>query len=103
MLLEQERRGHQDPRRAEPALEAEVLVERLLERVEGGAVSERLDRADIPTVHLHGQSQARPRGPAVEQDGARAADAVLAADVRAVERQLVAEGGGGQEAPRPRA
>ena len=47
VLLEEEPRRHQDPRRAEPALEAEVLVEGLLERVERRAVRERLDRLDL--------------------------------------------------------
>ena len=36
-------------------------------------------------VRLDGEGQARPRRAAVEQHRARAADAVLAADVRAVE------------------
>ena len=38
-----------------------------------------------------GQHDARPRRLGVEEDGARAADAVLAADVRAGEAELVPE------------
>ena len=54
VLLEQELRGHQDPRCTEAALQAEVLVERLLERVQRRAVRERLHGLDCGAVVLHG-------------------------------------------------
>ena len=98
ILLEEEPRGHQDPRCAEAALKPEVLVEGLLERVELGAVRERLDRLDLRPVRLHREREARPRRASVEQDRAGAADAVLAPDVRAVEVQLVADEVGEQQA-----
>jgi hypothetical protein len=48
-------------------------------------------------VGLRGQGQARAGRPGVEQHGARAADPVLAADVRAVQRQVVAKEVGEQQ------
>src|SRR6266545_8356370 len=51
---------HQDPRRAEAALERVVLVEGSLERAE----LEALDRAHAPAGRLHREHQARlDRGP----------------------------------------
>ena len=73
-----------------------MLVERLLERVQRRAVRERLDRLDLVAVDLHGERQARAGRPAVDQHRARAADAVLAADVRPVEAR--GRGGGSRRA-----
>ena len=50
-----------------------------------------LDGQDLVAVRLHRQHQAGARGAAVEQDGAGAADAVLAAEMRAGEAELVAQ------------
>ena len=74
----------QDPRRAEAALQGVVLAERLLQR----APLEPFDRPDLGAVGLHREQQAGAHRDAVELDGARAADAVLAADVRAGQAEL---------------
>src|SRR5262245_16279616 len=79
--------GHQDPGRAEPALERGVAPERLLQRPPRQA----LDRADLGAVHLHREREAAANRAAVELDGARPADAVLAADVRPGQAERVAE------------
>src|SRR5262249_3788643 len=97
VLLEEELRGDQDPGRAEAALETEVLVEGLLQRVQLRLPRERLHRLDRGAVRLHRERQARSGGPAVEQHRAGAADSVLAADLRSVELQLVADEVGEQE------
>jgi hypothetical protein len=69
-----------------------VLVERPLQRVQRRAVRrEALDREDRPAVCLDGEHEARARGLTVDLHGARAADAVLAADVRAGEPGDVAD------------
>ena len=80
-------RGDQDARRAEAALQRVMTAERLLQRPPRQA----LDRAHVAAVGLHGEHQARAHGDAVELDGARAADAVLAADVRARQAELVSQ------------
>ena len=69
------------------------LAERRLQRVQLGAVrgGQALDRRDRGAVGLHGEHQARAHRLAVHQHGAGAADAVLAADVRAGEAELVAQ------------
>ena len=72
--------------------QAVVLVERLLQRmqlVRGGR--DALDGEQIVAVGLHRQHQAGARRAAVDQDGAGAADAVLAAEMRAGQPELVAD------------
>ena len=49
---------------------------------------EPLDRDDLGAVDLHREEEARAHGDAVEPHRARAADAVLAADVRPGEAEL---------------
>ena len=75
------RRGHQDARRAEPALQGVVLAERLLQRVRSSPLGEALDGRDLGAVGLDGEHQARADRPAVDDHRAGAADAVLAAEV----------------------
>ncbi len=77
---------HQEARGAEPALQRVVLVEGRLQR----AGLEALDRAHVAPVGLDGERQAGAHRLAVELHRARAADAVLAADLRAGEA-LVAD------------
>src|SRR5262245_58986198 len=89
--LEEVERGHQHARRAEPALEPVVLVEGLLQRVEPTIAHEPLDRGDPRAVGLDREHDARARGLTVEQNGARAADAMLAADVRARQSEVLAQ------------
>src|SRR5919201_1563573 len=89
--LEEIERRHQHPRRAEPALQAVVLAECLLERMELAVAHQAFDRDDLGAGRLHREHQARPRGFAVHEHRARAADAVLAAHVRAGQREIFAQ------------
>src|SRR2546422_722172 len=57
-LEELERREH-DPGSAEPALEAVVCLERLLNRMEPTVLGEALDRRDFPAVGLDREHRAR--------------------------------------------
>ena len=69
-----------------------VFMERLLQRVQlirGGGNP--LDGENIMAVRLHREHQAGARGAIVEQDGASAADAVLAAQMRAGQAELMAD------------
>ena len=77
-----------ESRRAEAALKRPVLVERLLHRMELVGPRQTLDRPNAPSLGLHCKHQARPHRRAVEKDGARAADAVLAPEVRSRETVL---------------
>src|SRR4029453_7852010 len=52
---------------------------------------EPLDRLDSAAVGLHGEEEARTHRTAVNADRARAADAVLAADVRSGQAERVPE------------
>jgi hypothetical protein len=83
--------GEQEAGRAEPALQRVALVEGLLQRVQLVAVGEPLDGQQRAAVRLRGEHEARAHGLAVELDRARAAHAVLAADVRAGQPGLVAD------------
>ena len=85
VLLEQRDRRHHHARRAVPALQAVVLVERLLHRVQLAVGGQALDRGDRGAVGLHGEHRARLHRLAVEVDGAGAARRRVAADVRAGE------------------
>src|ERR1700722_9504676 len=88
---ELDQRG-QNARRAEAALQAVMLVECLLQRMQGLRVGcDTLDRHDLVAVGLHREHQARSRRIAVEQNGAGAAHAVLAAKMSAGEAQLMAQ------------
>ena len=68
-----------------------VLAERLLERVELAVAHESLDRQELGAVGLDREHDAGTRGLAVDQNSARAADAVLAADVRARQAEVLAQ------------
>jgi hypothetical protein len=79
------------PRRAETALQAVRIPEGLLQRVQRAAASRQtFDRRDRAAVGLHGQAGARSHGDAVEQDGAGAALARIAADLGAGDAPEVA-------------
>src|SRR5439155_6533582 len=58
---------------------------------------EALDGLDLAPVDLHREEQARPYGCPVHPNGARAADAVLAADVCSGQPQPVAQEVGEQQ------
>ena len=91
VVLEEVDRGHDHARRAEAALEAVLLPEGGLHRVELVTVREPLDGLDLGAVGLDGEHRARLDRPAVHVDGAGAALAGVAADVRAGEVEVLAE------------
>ncbi len=91
LLLQRVRRQHQEARRAEAALQAVVVDEGLLQRMQLLAVGEPFDGADLPAVGLDREHQAGADRLAVEDDRAGAADAVLAADMRAGLAAVVAD------------
>ena len=73
-------------------MQAVVVAERLLQRMQlVGAGGDALDGQHLVAVGLHRQHQAGARRAAVEQDGAGAADAMLAAEMGAGEAELVAD------------
>src|SRR5262249_3142536 len=78
-------------RRAEPALQRMMLDERALYRVQLIAVGETFDRADALALGLDREHQAGPYRLVVEDHRARAADAVLAADMRPGQPAFVAD------------
>src|ERR1044072_1813602 len=83
VLLEQRARRHQHARGAESALQAVLLGEALLHRMELAALLQPLDRGDLRAVGLHGEHRARLDRVAVEDHGACPAVRGVAADVGA--------------------
>src|SRR5262249_32802089 len=90
-VLQELRQRHEETRRAEPALQAVVLPEGLLQRIEPVAVGQRLHGPDLTTVHLCRKEQAGPDSGAIDDPRAGAAHAVLAAEVRARELEIVTQ------------
>ena len=76
-----------------------MLVKRGLHRVQLAALGEPLDRGDLRAVGLDREHRARLDRPAVDVDGAGAALAGVAADVRAGEPELLAQRLDEQRAP----
>ena len=68
-----------------------LVPERLLERVESGPVGHPLDRLDLAAVGADGEHRARLGALAVDEDGACAAMAGVAADVRPGQQEHVAQ------------
>ena len=68
-----------------------MLAERLLQRRQLVGVGEALDGLDVGAVDLHRQHQAGAHRRAVDDHRAGAADAMLAADVRAGQSERVAQ------------
>ena len=91
MLAQELGERHEDPRCAETALQAVMVLERLLKPVELAVRGKRFDRDHFLPLALHREHQARPGTRAADQYRARAAHSMLAADVRAGEVQLVAQ------------
>ena len=87
---QQRRRRDQHAGRAEAALDAALLEERALQRVQLVAVGEALDRRDLAAVGLQREVGARVHGLAVEQHHAGAALGVVAALLGAGQADLVA-------------
>ena len=81
--------GHDHARGAVPALQAVVLVERLLERVHPVLAGHALDGGDLAAVRLDGEHRAGLHRPPVHQDGARAARRGVAPDVRSGEPEVL--------------
>src|SRR6266508_86182 len=84
-------RRQQHPRRAEAALQAVVLVEGLLQRMQLAVLHQPLHRHELRPVRLHREHQAGAGRQAVDEHGAGAADAVLATDVGPGEAQVLAQ------------
>src|SRR5262249_42875461 len=82
---------HEEARSAESALQPVVLMKGLLERIEPLTVGEALDGLDVTAVHLNGEEQAGSHGRAVDDDRARAAHTVLAAEMRSRQLEVVAK------------
>src|ERR1700735_1333689 len=83
VAVEQVLGRHHHARRAEPALEAVLLPEPLLERVQLAGRGQALDGGDGTPADLHGQHRAGLDGPAVDQHRAGPAVGRVAAAVRA--------------------
>src|SRR5262249_27187066 len=90
-LAQETGQRHQEPGGAEAALQSVVLTKGFLERIERLTVGEAFDRLDVTAVHLDGEEQTRPQRGASEDDRARATHAVLAAEMRSGQLQIVAE------------
>src|SRR5207244_6881980 len=91
--LQEVRGGHDEARRAEPALQRVLLVEGLLHRVQGAVwAGQALDGGHLSAVGLDGEHEAGEREAAVDEHAAGAAGAMLAGEVHAVLAQLVAQG-----------
>jgi hypothetical protein len=89
VLGEERHRGQHHPRRAEAALEPVLLVEGLLDGVEGAVLCEALDRRQLLPVGLDGEERARLHRLPVHEQRARPARGRIAADVRTGEAEHV--------------
>src|SRR4051812_567491 len=85
------RGAHDHPRRTEAALQAVLLPESCLQRMQLAASCQALDRDHSGAVSLNGEHRARFNGAVFDQHGTRAALARVAADVRPGQVQLLAE------------
>ena len=85
VLLDERDADEHHPRRAEPALQTVLLLERGLDRMQRTVALQPFDGGDRSAVGLHREHRARLHRRAVEQHGARAAARGVAADVRAGE------------------
>jgi len=92
VLLEERHEGEKKARGAEATLQRVRLAKRLLQRMQLARLGgEPLDRGELAAVKLHRKEQAGAHRVTIEQHGAGAADAVLAADVGTGEPELVAQ------------
>src|SRR4051812_34383149 len=89
--VEQRAGGEHHARRAEAALQAVLLHEALLHRIEHAALLHALDGAHLVPVGHRGEHGARLHRLAVEEDDAGAAVGRVAAPVRAGQLELVAQ------------
>ena len=79
------------PRRAIAALERVMVDERLLQRMQRAVVRQAFDRGDLRAIVHDGERQARIDAPAVDQHGAGAALALIAALFRAGQVEMLAQ------------
>ena len=91
VALQKVGRRHDHPGRAVAALQAVVVPERFLQRVEHIAVGHPLDGRDLGADGLDGENGAALDGLPVHMDGAGAAVGRVTADMRASEAELVAQ------------
>src|SRR5690242_6209750 len=84
VLREQVGRGHDEARRAVAALQAVLVPECLLDRVELAVLGHALDGGEVLALRLDGEERAALDGLAVDEDRARAA----LAGVRSEERRV---------------
>ena len=89
MRVEERLRREQHPRRAVAALRRALFGERGLQRMQLRALREPFDRRHVRQADLLRQHEAGEHLPAVDEDGARAALAELAAVLRPGEAQLL--------------
>jgi hypothetical protein len=85
-------RKYQKSRRAKSALQAMVIDESLLQRMQLVAGRQALDRAYLFSLRLDGKHQAGADHLAINDHSAGTADAVLAADMRSGLPAFVADG-----------
>src|SRR5690242_10982941 len=83
--------GHHHPGNAEPALGDAAAHERVLQRREGAATREPLDRGHRAPARLHGEHETARHELAVQVDGTRAAVTGATAFLRAGEAEVFAE------------
>ena len=88
---EQRLRGEEDAGRAVAALRGAELGERLLQRVQPGAVGHALDRRDLALLEVGRQRDARQHRRAVDEHGAGTALPELAAVLGADEIEVLAQ------------
>src|SRR5438874_956142 len=89
--VEQRLRRHEHPGRAVTALRSALFRERDLKRVQRLACREPLDRRHVAVADECREGETREHRKAVDEDGARAAFAELAAVLRAGEPKLLAK------------
>jgi hypothetical protein len=95
ILVEQLIDGQQETWRTKATLKTRRLQESLLNRMQWLAIFRQsrqpFDGQDSCTVCLHGEEETRPDGLAVEENGAAAADSLLAAQMSTGEPKMVAQ------------
>src|SRR5262249_39448008 len=89
---EEVRRGHDQPGRAEAALDRARRHEGLLNRVQLAVRRQALDRHDLVSIRLRGEHETRADELPVEKHGARAALTQLAGVLRAGQAEPLAQG-----------
>jgi hypothetical protein len=91
ILLQECVRRHQHAGSTEPALQTMLLFEAFLQRVKLPFLEESLDRKKVRSIRLDGKHRARLDCLAVKDDGASAAVAGVAANVRACQTECFAD------------